>query len=122
MQRRFWYLVFIVATGVASFLWGEARARAQAPATDAPKQTIRLEAGSDGRVRLKLEGKETWTVEAKAFDALVGPEGLRLVAQPENVSIQTPNLLSIAREFELLIKLDGSLGFHIRNSFRVKQP
>ncbi len=84
------------------------------------KQTIRLEATPDGRMRLTLEGPDTWTIEAKTFDVRAEPEGVRLVAQPLTVQIQTTSTKSIANEFELLIKADGSLGFHIRESRQIK--
>ncbi len=113
-------LVLAAAAGsvAAIVLTVVANAQVAEPATS--KQSIRLEATPDGRMRLNLEGPETWTIEAKTFEVRSRPEGVLLVAQPLTVQIQTPRTKSIANEFELLVKADGSLGFTIRDSRQIK--
>ena len=69
---------------------------AQAGATP---QTIRLES-VDGRVRIRLEGPETWSIDATGFDVIPDEKGLRFRAQPLDIYVQTAKTDSVAQEFE----------------------
>ena len=91
---------------------------AQAGAT---QQTIRLES-VDGRVRIRLEGPETWSIDATGFDVIPDEKGLRFRAQPLDIYVQTAKTDSVAQEFELTVSPAGTLGFDARNMSRRRRP
>ena len=113
-------LVAVFGSALAGAVFISLAAAAQVVEPNTNKQTIRLEATADGRMRLSLEGPETWTIEAKTFEVHSEPDGVRFVAQPLTVQFQTTRSTSIANEFELLVRANGSLGFTIRESRRIK--
>lgn len=80
---------------------------------DTIRQTIRLES-VDGRVRIRLEGPETWSIDATGFDVIPQPSGIRFRAEPLDIHVQTPKTDSVAQAFELTVSPAGTLGFEIR--------
>ena len=93
----------------------------QVGASATPSQTIKVEA-LEGRVRLRLEGPETWTVDATTFDIIPVPQGVQFRAQPLGVDVRTQDTDSIANEFELTLSSEGGLAFHIRDMKRRRTP
>jgi hypothetical protein len=95
----------------------KARSASPTGAGDTQVQTIRVEA-LEGRVRLRLEGPEIWTIDANAFDVIALAPGIQFRAQPAGIDVRTPRTDSIANEFALTVSSEGKLGFHIRNMRR----
>jgi len=87
------------------------------PKQTAAQQTIRLES-VDGRVRIRLEGPETWSIDATGFDVVPDRGGIRFRAQPVDIHVQTAGTDSVAQQFELTVLPVGALGFEIRNMYR----
>ena len=77
-----------LATGVSSFTTA-ARAPDLSGAGKMPLQTITVEP-FEGRVRLGLEGPETWSVDANAFDVIAVAQGIQFRAQPAGIDVRTP--------------------------------
>jgi hypothetical protein len=107
-----------LVAGLSAFDHGAKSVR-QLPASSsatavAAEQTIRLEP-MQGQVRLRLEGKETWAIEARAFDVIPTEQGIRFVAAPRDIRVLTPKSDSVAGEFELTVAPTGTLSFLIKD-------
>lgn len=120
-------IVAAVATSTATAVAPADRQAVPKPQVGEPvpmpstQQTIRLESVDD-RVRIRLEGHETWSIDASGFDVVPYQGGVRFRAQPLDIRVQTPKSDNVANEFELTVSPTGTLGFEIRDMSRRQRP
>jgi hypothetical protein len=88
-------------------------ASAQTASAPGPSQTIVIEPIDATHVRLRLQGRENWTVESGAFTIQPVADSVNVIAQQGSNKV---NDRSVAETFALKIGLSSSLGFEISNA------
>ena len=106
-------LIGVIAFAVGLMLSVTVLAGAQNAQPPRQPQTIVIEPIDETHVRLRLEGRENWTIESGSFTIQTDSDSVNLVAQRGNNRINTR---SIAETFVLQIAPAGNLGFAITNS------
>jgi hypothetical protein len=75
---------------------------------------IRIEPVDNGRVRLRVSGRDDWIVETSTFNVIPGNSITRVRA--DRATVRTAGRTRVADAFELTISATGSLGFDISNA------
>jgi hypothetical protein len=99
----------LILCGLVLGLAVAALASAQNAAAPRPSQTIVIEPIDSTHVRLRLEGRENWTVDSGAFTIQPGTDSVIVIAQ----EVSKVNANSVAGTFALKIGPSDRLGFEM---------
>ena len=81
-------------------------------------QLIRIDAVDAARLRLTLQGKENWVVETGSLELRANGASVDVIAERGQNVVQLPDSSNVAETFQVSIRIDGGLSFHITNMKR----
>lgn len=90
----------------------------QPAASTQASQTIRIEPVDATHIRIRMEGKEQWVIEAAAFDVTPNNGALHFAAR-DDVRHGRDLVTHAARSFTLTVAPTGVMGFHVTSSSRL---